>query len=1098
MSLRKTYSRVKIVLLFIIIIITISACGVGDNNSKLENSTDTNVLLTGEAVKGPLANADINVYRVDPNTSSFFGELAATGQTNEKAQFINLSIPKPLDEFYFIDVIANSNTIDLSTGKAPFFTKLNGIVTNDQLEAGTSISVTPLTTIAVNAGILKSEVTSSLEVILDNIFNAAVDITEIIGFGIDKDFNIFEEPAILQINDTDSINKIVRHRTTIEAIAAISDLIGSNISSDPNEILSALAEDLTDQKFDGFKNKEKIIIFESIENLTDLLDRTSIALLPIPNSVNAENDLPFTIDEVEKMLLLEANLLELELDFSLLQNDEINFTPSPFSTDTDNDAIPDLSDEDIDNDGITNSSDAFPYDKTESIDTDNDGIGNNVDPDIDGDGTANQSDDLPLDPTEQFDFDKDGVGDNSDNDDDNDSVVDNEDTFPFDSNESMDSDSDGVGDNADKFPLDPAEYLDSDGDSIGNNSDLDDDNDGVDDLLDAFPLNPSEQYDSDNDGIGDNADPTNRFIGDIDIASRICRTDEEPEILSNNIDTTQTIKSGCYQVIGQINITNNAILTIEPNTILYFEARGGLTINGGSIIAEGLPSKPIYFSSQVEQKGTWAGIRVWRRNAFPNKFKYVVIEYAGGPGFINGNGSFNVNDERIHSKISGKLTFTDNVVRDGAATYGAYVDENSFIAEFKNNTIYNNNYPIYTTANQAHLVGENTFEHDKNTNDNNFIVIGGRELKTIDSYSANNVTSVFWKKLSIPYLIKDNLQINETKLTINPGVKLYFKENAGLKVNTQNASLHAVGTENEQILMSSEDQVGGKWIGVQYRNTSQRRNQLHWVIIEFGGNSLNGDNANVSVGFQSEVSIQNTTLRLSSGYGFYVTTDGQLRDFSNNKITQNLEGAGLISSRAIKFLDDSSDFSGNTNNILIVEPENFNPTLDISATWPGINIPYAFYSNMTIAGNLEIEAGATLLFDEDKSLIINGSSSSLKAIGTNSKRIRFSALSQIITPGLTNFWQGIRFVNSSGNGNNVFDNVLIEYAGKRTEEITAAAIQLISSRSNDNSTLEIKNSNIKFNAPNSSAIYIDARSTLLDNNTSDYENGICKESLNNC
>ncbi|MGB3724525.1 MAG: thrombospondin type 3 repeat-containing protein [Glaciecola sp.] len=89
-------------------------------------------------------------------------------------------------------------------------------------------------------------------------------------------------------------------------------------------------------------------------------------------------------------------------------------------------------DGDPDNDGISGSADAFPFDNTEWLDTDNDGLGNNADDDDDNDGVNDWLDDLPLDATETVDTDGDGIGNNSDNDDDNDGVDDANDILPLD------------------------------------------------------------------------------------------------------------------------------------------------------------------------------------------------------------------------------------------------------------------------------------------------------------------------------------------------------------------------------------------------------------------------------------------------------------------------------------------------------------------------------------------------------------------------------------------------------------------------------------------------------------------------------------------
>lgn len=138
-----------------------------------------------------------------------------------------------------------------------------------------------------------------------------------------------------------------------------------------------------------------------------------------------------------------------------------------------------------------------------AIDSDGDGINDSIDPDDDNDGVPDTSDAFPLDDDESADFDLDGVGDNADADDDNDGVNDAQDAFPFDATEVSDVDADGTGDVAD---------LDDDNDSmpdafeIANGLDplLDDaaadlDGDGISNLLEyTSGTNPDDAADFDN------------------------------------------------------------------------------------------------------------------------------------------------------------------------------------------------------------------------------------------------------------------------------------------------------------------------------------------------------------------------------------------------------------------------------------------------------------------------------------------------------------------------------------------------------------------------------------------------------------------------
>ncbi|WMS87345.1 reprolysin-like metallopeptidase [Pleionea litopenaei] len=157
---------------------------------------------------------------------------------------------------------------------------------------------------------------------------------------------------------------------------------------------------------------------------------------------------------------------------------------------------------DLDNDGVLDDVDAFPFDPTESVDTDGDGVGDNTDQ-------------FPTDPNEWIDSDDDGTGNNADLDDDNDGTPDNEDDLPLDPNEQVDSDGDGVGDNSDAMRFDPFEFRNNDGDTQGNRIDKDDDNDGVNDFADDSDAGRAKMFvvSAGNDRLLQYDLPTNQLDG---------------------------------------------------------------------------------------------------------------------------------------------------------------------------------------------------------------------------------------------------------------------------------------------------------------------------------------------------------------------------------------------------------------------------------------------------------------------------------------------------------------------------------------------------------------------------------------------------------
>lgn len=91
---------------------------------------------------------------------------------------------------------------------------------------------------------------------------------------------------------------------------------------------------------------------------------------------------------------------------------------------------------------------------------------------------------------------------------------------------------------------------------------------------------------------------------------------EATNIIAGTIDKdTKLSKRNTYQLVGVVYVTNNAVLTIEPGTVIRGDDKtcGTLVItNGAKIMAEGLETDPIIFTSNKEiterRPGDWGGI----------------------------------------------------------------------------------------------------------------------------------------------------------------------------------------------------------------------------------------------------------------------------------------------------------------------------------------------------------------------------------------------------------------------------------------------------------------------------------------------------------
>jgi hypothetical protein len=111
---------------------------------------------------------------------------------------------------------------------------------------------------------------------------------------------------------------------------------------------------------------------------------------------------------------------------------------------------------------------------------------------------------------------------------------------------------------------------------------------------------------------------------------------EASQILTGIIDKDIILtKNNTYKLIGTVYVTNKAVLTIEPGTVIRGdkESCGTLVITKGcKIIAEGTPAEPIVFTSNnsnlMRKPGDWGGIIILGE---------APINKVGGVSFLDFN-----------------------------------------------------------------------------------------------------------------------------------------------------------------------------------------------------------------------------------------------------------------------------------------------------------------------------------------------------------------------------------------------------------------------------------------------------------------------------
>ena len=108
----------------------------------------------------------------------------------------------------------------------------------------------------------------------------------------------------------------------------------------------------------------------------------------------------------------------------------------------------------------------------------------------------------------------------------------------------------------------------------------------------------------------------------------------------------QTLKKGTYLLKGWVYIANGATLTIEPGTVIKGDKQTKAALiaeRGGKLIAQGTPTEPIVFTSEMPQgqrkPGDWGGIILCGRA----KNNQTEMQIEGGPRTKHGGSDNNDN-----------------------------------------------------------------------------------------------------------------------------------------------------------------------------------------------------------------------------------------------------------------------------------------------------------------------------------------------------------------------------------------------------------------------------------------------------------------------
>ncbi len=265
----------------LILCVFISACG-GASQVQIEtsvaesdnqnNRVDENlendlgrsgvILVTGAAIKGPLAFANVSLYEVDTSVSENYdpSKPIAQGSSNAFANFVGIEVPDGAVGPFIFHVEAQ-NATDLNTQIPPVITQLFLVTTLDSLYKETPIYPSPLTTLAYYIAQYKlSSSGNRTAIAFYEYYLSAIRLVEKqFNLEISEYLDIINSPPILTDNTLGLITqrKVVAHRLAIEGLASVTHDYVNRIdsgftNSGANVFLQRLAQDLySDGKLNG-------------------------------------------------------------------------------------------------------------------------------------------------------------------------------------------------------------------------------------------------------------------------------------------------------------------------------------------------------------------------------------------------------------------------------------------------------------------------------------------------------------------------------------------------------------------------------------------------------------------------------------------------------------------------------------------------------------------------------------------------------------------------------------------------------------------------------------------------------------------------------
>lgn len=223
------------------------------------------------------------------------------------------------------------------------------------------------------------------------------------------------------------------------------------------------------------------------------------------------------------------------------------------------------------------------------------------------------------------------------------------------------------------------------------------------------------------------------------------------------------------------------------------------------------------------------------------------------------------------------------------------------------------------------------------------------------------------------YIVTGPIDINATA-TFEAGLRVGFEEEAGLRVNNGGALL-AKGTVEEVIELTQACCRGEVlWRGIHFRS-EDRTSELEYVNVNYAGHAENwtSETAAITVGNDASLSMVNSSIDESGGYGLYVETRGTLSSFDDVAILNTASAPIRIPDKQMGAIGGNVVFGGNADEYIEVYA-----TIGISEDLVLVNrppqparVPFRMDGFFEVNAEVTVEPGVRMTFTPGSAIRVN-------------------------------------------------------------------------------------------------------------------------------